>query len=762
MGIKQPKYFTYNIKGLTIRAVKDLIKSVRQITDRSILKIDVDCNWLAFKLGANKKPNEAATKVADFLQCLASKGFIVTPICDGQIRHHSKRASTEREADNEKNKINASLARLELLAITHQLRSDIDIDDEERSRLQNKQRDLNRLVTKLETKASNGFLYPTFAADLDTELELRDAFSESDNHHGKIVKLKVGLYQADALIAKRAIDGDSHMILGADSDFFVSVGRKCILIKDFKFKKPIGRQSKQISLMEISNIQLGCSNQEMKEEIENALDETTRNKVVFEDAKYPLFDEEVIYLRALIAIIIGNDVFVGGVNKVGVTKVYNKIMELRTRHGSDGDSEIIDDLKIWVCQLKETNITMDLLNVFIDTMVFEPVNEVTTNGEIVFEDDNDKKYTYLYHRRPPPTLPKYLEDFSYHQNNFHTQCTRIVEGPEICHCVGPVRGRRHIVMKEENGGVSQCHGCNQYVCLTCRIKSDDTGNILCLPCYSSEKLTPFDESDIPNETNRETTIGEMRKKMDELGLELDADALPMEVEDIYDAYVQKEQLKSITEGLDEIPFPVLESNVINEIFRESNTRRNDNLPDGFDCVIGDVFFSEGGQFIANENITNDMLPSLFGLFATLIEYKKDVRYTKFEHKVYSALPSYYIELANGSRMDSGFRLLRRCARHAMDSNARDLINTDGKLFKTSDGLVGIAIKNVVPASMKNTEYDTYAAFTARDLLACKCSCPCGGEGTEKIVCVHVLPLIFQLSLLLIEGLAENILLEFCA
>ena len=98
----------------------------------------------------------------------------------------------------------------------------------------------------------------------------------------------------------------------------------------------------------------------------------------------------------------------------------------------------------------------------------------------------------------------------------------------------------------------------------------------------------------------------------------------------------------------------------------------------------------------------------------------------------------------------------------MDSKATPLIDTDAKLFLTSEGSVGIILSNVIPASMKANEYDTSVAFTGKDLISCKCTCMCGGQGEEAIVCVHVLPLIFLFSLLLTEGLAENILLELCA
>ena len=66
----------------------------------------------------------------------------------------------------------------------------------------------------------------------------------------------------------------------------------------------------------------------------------------------------------------------------------------------------------------------------------------------------------------------------------------------------------------------------------------------------------------------------------------------------------------------------------------------------------------------------------------------------------------------------------------MDSKATPLIDTDAKLFLTSEGSVGIILSNVIPASMKANEYDTSVAFTGKDLISCKCTCMCGGQGEE--------------------------------
>ena len=59
-------------------------------------------------------------------------------------------------------------------------------------------------------------------------------------------------------------------------------------------------------------------------------------------------------------------------------------------------------------------------------------------------------------------------------------------------------------------------------------------------------------------------------------------------------------------------------------------------------------------------------------------------------------------------------------------------------------------------------YSPEVAITNDSLLYCACSCECGGRGDERAVCVHVLPLLYKISLLLVDGLAEHILLELNA
>ena len=76
----------------------------------------------------------------------------------------------------------------------------------------------------------------------------------------------------------------------------------------------------------------------------------------------------------------------------------------------------------------------------------------------------------------------------------------------------------------------------------------------------------------------------------------------------------------------------------------------------------------------------------------------------------------------------------------------------------SDKLVFI-LSHKVKASMRKNTYNTKVAFSADDLIACQCSCKCGAEKNERILCAHPLVLMMDLFLLLFEGLAQNILLE---
>jgi hypothetical protein len=121
-----------------------------------------------------------------------------------------------------------------------------------------------------------------------------------------------------------------------------------------------------------------------------------------------------------------------------------------------------------------------------------------------------------------------------------------------------------------------------------------------------------------------------------------------------------------------------------------------------------------------------------------------------------------IDFAGNARVDSGYRLLSRCLRHALDSKCPTLENSTATLI-LHENEIGIHINSPIPASMrKNTVYNSGIVFTATKVLCCKCNCQCGSQGEDRVVCVHNFPLIFLLLLLLMDALAESMLMEYAA
>jgi hypothetical protein len=165
----------------------------------------------------------------------------------------------------------------------------------------------------------------------------------------------------------------------------------------------------------------------------------------------------------------------------------------------------------------------------------------------------------------------------------------------------------------------------------------------------------------------------------------------------------------------------------------------------------DLEFCKGGAFVsdADPNV-RDNLPAVLQLLASCVKYEKKKKHTDWvrDPTVYDALPSNIIDFAEGSRIDSGYRLLARCVRHGLDPRMPTMFDNVARIIKLKDGSVGMVVESQVPASMKSDIYTTTAAFTARDLLAVECNCKCGSKGNDRIVCVHVLPIPYKVTALM--------------
>ena len=73
---------------------------------------------------------------------------------------------------------------------------------------------------------------------------------------------------------------------------------------------------------------------------------------------------------------------------------------------------------------------------------------------------------------------------------------------------------------------------------------------------------------------------------------------------------------------------------------------------------------------------------------------------------------------------------------------------------------GLLISTKVPPSFKTeAPYGVQVVVCNEGIVACRCSCKAGSQGCNRHVDVHVLPVLYQLTLFLIECLAEHLLYE---
>jgi hypothetical protein len=103
-------------------------------------------------------------------------------------------------------------------------------------------------------------------------------------------------------------------------------------------------------------------------------------------------------------------------------------------------------------------------------------------------------------------------------------------------------------------------------------------------------------------------------------------------------------------------------------------------------------------------------------------------------------------------------LIKRAVRHLMDPKSIDIQECKGQVFEV-DNKIGLVISHQIKASMKTAIYNVTVALTCTNLLACTRACKAGSMN-KKIVCVHILPVIFQIGQLMWRGLSEHMLVEF--
>ena len=202
-------------------------------------KIDVDGNALAWKLGAGKSIHEVVHLMSVHLKEIAhSGGFVITVVIDGDGRPDCKRDSWNRKKQRDLDDMNRMYCRLKALELNAKSdNGDMNIEDRSNLDLYMKE------ASSLEKKVQRSLVLPTdFGQRLSDKLMMINACLANENGgfvQEHILKAK---FQADSVIARRAIEKQNDFILSEDTDFAALLGPDCILIKNIQYKK--GQSSK--------------------------------------------------------------------------------------------------------------------------------------------------------------------------------------------------------------------------------------------------------------------------------------------------------------------------------------------------------------------------------------------------------------------------------------------------------------------------------------------------------------------------------------
>jgi hypothetical protein len=164
----------------------------------------------------------------------------------------------------------------------------------------------------------------------------------------------------------------------------------------------------------------------------------------------------------------------------------------------------------------------------------------------------------------------------------------------------------------------------------------------------------------------------------------------------------------------------------------------------------------GGRFLWNNDLNVKEKTELIELFADLVDVPKEIN--RDEERTYQVIPKIKRRFAEGARLHSGIRLLRRSVRHAMDPKAFIILLCKGNVIKY-ENKTGLLLVHKVKASMKPPIYDVQVAFTAETMISCSCTCKAGSCGVERVLCVHILPVLTQICQAIFCGMGEHILVE---
>lgn len=689
------------------------------------------------------------------LLTLAIHGFHVTGILDGDYRPDCKRSSWYRLMETEFAILNAAFSRNKALSLAARL-SEEDVTPEEHQLVKEALGKVRKEISINANKSGRKRVPPSFKEDLE-EMIFNVLQNTTDPVAGqlneKVLKAK---FQADSLMAYRVHSGESNGVVTMDTDAAVLLGPDHFYIRSIDLhgagKK---KRKKGVALV---TCEIAGGSVAKFDELKKSL---TRPGIKWEQVKYPVFDHNDVVLRALVSIALGCDVW-KGVKNLGPKKINDFLNKLPQDYTTEEIQEAFTGLMIrsvstWrfdITDSTRTPFTAEVAKTLVSAILDEAVVYDTSGDDEELDDTSLCQYFYMFEK--PTTLTKYVSYFKKDEDNE----IEIVDGPPTATCDGvPGITEPHTYLTAE--GSFKCFVCAKVFCQACGYVPDLVSGIaktksyyrekphnLCFECFKCSSVAPGMEV---NELDPDA-VALMKKSLKQMNVQSLEDATPSEIEDMYEHYLNDIPLyESLSHGTE---FPVFTTAFFNDIKEH--------------VFYHGPLFSESGFLHDTRSIPDELVPHIIELMASIIRHEAEgtSRYS-------AAVPKIIIEFSNRSRYGNGtaHKMIRSAMRHAIDPRMKSIADNSFSLFRhqcTHGHSVGLIVEADVPASMKQTQYTTKTAFTMHNLLACGCTCFSSGLGTEpmqggdRVTCIHNLPPVVLLGLMLHSGYAVNFLHDVAA
>lgn len=257
MGIRGAHTYTHSISGVSIGELYQLALSRKKANNQTVHDqndnldytptIDIDASWV-YRSSVISIENRMLWMINIAID-LAKTGFIVVFVCDGSIRHHSKRATIDRKSKLQKFIIDGYLNRTELMRLADKRQECTSI--EEINIMVNRETILSKKIKNQEKnqQSSSIDVGDDFFNDISNAINDIDIKKNAiRNDCIFVIKAK---FQADSVLAYRCINRISNVIFSSDSDLAALCGNCCVGIKTFKFnmKKNGERLSNMIYIL---------------------------------------------------------------------------------------------------------------------------------------------------------------------------------------------------------------------------------------------------------------------------------------------------------------------------------------------------------------------------------------------------------------------------------------------------------------------------------------------------------------------------------